>query len=418
VTYKLLSTTLNVHVNQAKQMLYAFIQDQRNKKDNDGLYVTYFVAGVTKPDSGIQCLKCSIVSEENLNPVKSSFASVTSCHIYSVQKSKVKDPNVLYSADFDAVKDSLSDTNKFGAIRHTGIKVRSEAELRRKPPPQISNDPPLNKVDGSKDSKINNAGTNKPAPKKGGIASMFSKQAEKKSPEKVEKSEQKEDKKSHDTKTAKKGVMNFFANHTGKKSEPKVEEKKAEPEPKKTEKVSPPKNESKAKGTKGKKTSRKAETDDDDRKKKRRRIVQESSDSSSEEEMEYESPVPSPVRVPSPPPEREPSPAPESPIPKAEPEKKTVNGGSSNTTEKHRKRRRKLVPKTFMDEDGYMVTEKVWESESTDASDEEPVPPPKKAAPQPQKTSPAKKKASPKKKSPPNSSSRKQMALTSFFTKK
>ena len=35
-------------------MLYAFVQDQRNKKDNDNLYVTYFVAGLTKPGAHSQ----------------------------------------------------------------------------------------------------------------------------------------------------------------------------------------------------------------------------------------------------------------------------------------------------------------------------------------------------------------------------
>ena len=69
-------------------------------------------------------------------------------------------------------------------------------------------------------------------------------------------------------------------------------------------------------------------------------------------EMEYESPVPSPVREPSP--EREPSPAPESPIPQEIKEDPVKEEKSSHNGEKHRKRRRKLVPKTFMDDDGYM----------------------------------------------------------------
>lgn len=68
-------------------------------------------------------------------------------------------------------------------------------------------------------------------------------------------------------------------------------------------------------------------------------------------EMEYESPIPSPIR--------EPSPLPESPKPKEvktdspkkeSPEKVTYN----ETGEKKRRRRRKLVPKTFMDDEGYM----------------------------------------------------------------
>lgn len=66
-------------------------------------------------------------------------------------------------------------------------------------------------------------------------------------------------------------------------------------------------------------------------------------------EMDYESPVPSPV----PSPTREPSPVPDTPE-KESPKKQEVPVKPSQNGEKHRKRRRKLVPKTFMDEDGYM----------------------------------------------------------------
>lgn len=125
--------------------------------------------------------------------------------------------------------------------------------------------------------------------------------------------------------------------------------------------------------------------------------------------MEYESPAPSPV--PSPP--REPSPVPDTQEKESPKKQEEVSAKPPQNGEKHRKRRRKLVPKTFMDEEGYMgrlcwmlysleppsdlwfvvvnlccsfaVTEKVWESESTDASDAEPPPvkePPKPSSPQ------------------------------------
>jgi hypothetical protein len=66
-------------------------------------------------------------------------------------------------------------------------------------------------------------------------------------------------------------------------------------------------------------------------------------------EMEYESPPPSPV--PSPP--REPSPVPDTPE-KDSPKQEKNSVKPAQNTERRRKRTRKLVPKTFMDEDGYM----------------------------------------------------------------
>lgn len=43
----------------------------------------------------------------------------------------------------------------------------------------------------------------------------------------------------------------------------------------------------------------------------------------------------------------------------------------SETVERRRKRKRELKSKTYMDDQGFMVTEKVWESDSTDASEDE-----------------------------------------------
>ena len=68
-------------------------------------------------------------------------------------------------------------------------------------------------------------------------------------------------------------------------------------------------------------------------------------------EAEEESPIPSPV--PSPVKERTPSPEPEDPIPdrKATPKKNTEN---TNGDSKWRRRKRKLVPKTYLDDEGFM----------------------------------------------------------------
>ncbi|VDI79170.1 DNA polymerase delta subunit 3 [Mytilus galloprovincialis] len=455
VTFKKLSLELKVHVNKAKQMLYSFVQHQRNNKDNDHLFVTYFVAGLSHPVVGVKTVKCMVVPEENIEAFKSTLSVVTSSHIYSVGRSKVKDDNKLYLADYDLIhKDSTTNTDifKFSSIKYPKAKLRSDTEVesqkRYKTEPtttkQVNGSSKQNGENGHASQKPKQNGENsnvsqKPAAKpqkKGGIAGMFANQAKKMSPEKDTKNKTKspekdtKEVKEEDSKDSKKnakessnkkgGVMAFFSKQTAKanekppepvkkdkivKSEPEVKQETIKKEP------SPAKRKVSDKG-KGKR-SKSGQDSDDDSQKKRRRIKAVLIDSSSEEEMDYESPIPSPVR--------EPSPAPESPVPKEvekespekhSPEKTTY----TNNGEKKRKRRRKLVPKTFMDDEGYMVTEKVWEDVSTDASETE-QPPPKK--PQEKVTkSPQKKKASPKKKSPPSAGGRKQAALTNFFKKK
>ncbi|XP_033759315.1 DNA polymerase delta subunit 3-like [Pecten maximus] len=420
VTYRWFSTNLKVHVNQAKQMLYAFVQDQRNNHDNDSLSVTYFVAGLTKPVDGHQTVKCTVVKEEDLEAYRSTLAVVTSSHIYSVQKAKLKDSSSLYTAEYDAIKES----GKYTSIKFNKAKLRSGAEIEalRKTTVPAEN----NKQTKTNGTAVTN-GQSKPAAKsqqKAGIAGMFAKAAKKSEDKKEEpKQEVQESKPNKSTAAAKKGgMMAFFSKQTDKKPEqttkeaPKQETKtvvktevKDDPSPPK-KKVQP------KKATK--KTQRKPDSDDEsENKKKRRRIKQDLFDSSSDEEeveIEDDSPAPSPIREPvtvlaSDSEEEmevaEPSPKKRSPQ-KQSPEKR-------ETGERRRKRRRRQVPKTFMDEDGYMVTEKVWESESTDASDVEPTVP--KETPKPtQKKSPQK---SPQKKSPPTGNT-KQKTMMSFFKKK
>ncbi|XP_060078740.1 DNA polymerase delta subunit 3-like isoform X2 [Ylistrum balloti] len=430
VTYKWFSTNLKVHVNEAKQMLYAFIQDQRNNHDNDNLSVTYFVAGLTKPLNGHQTHKCTVVKEEDLEAYRSSLAVVTSSHIYSVQKAKLKDPSALYTAEYDSIKES----SNFTSIKFPKAKLRSGTEIEALRKTSVSQAvQPKKQTNGTSTTNGQSNPPTKPQ-QKAGIAGMFAKAAKKVDDTKKEevKQENVDDKKKEEVKqengikenkadksssSAKKGgMMAFFSKQTDKKPEQSV---KQEPKPTVKKEVqddpSPPKK--KAQPTKvTKKTSRKHDSDDElETKKKRRRIKQDLFDSSSDEEdVEIDIAVPSPVREPvavlaSDSDEEMEITQPKKHSPqKLSPEKR-------ETGERRRKRRRRQVPKTFMDEDGYMVTEKVWESESTDASDVEPAPAVAKETPKlQQKKSPQK---SPVKKSPPTGNT-KQKTMMSFFKKK
>ena len=76
----------------------------------------------------------------------------------------------------------------------------------------------------------------------------------------------------------------------------------------------------------------------------------------SEMDVLEDSPVPSPIREPSVEPEREPSVEPESPTPETKEDRlqEDATEEKSSTGGTRRRRTRKLVPKTYMDESGFM----------------------------------------------------------------
>ncbi|KAL4219829.1 DNA polymerase delta subunit 3 [Mactra antiquata] len=432
VTYKWLSLTLQVHCNIAKLMLYKYIDVERNTKETDGLYVTYFVSGLSKPDeSGTKIFKCSIVPEEKLDGYKSSLDVLTSCHIYSVQMTKLKDSNTLYLTDYEKFKECVFDANKYSSIQCKKAEPRSEEDMQLLSMAYINTSEPEKKV-----SVTSGNTATKPASKKqpqSALQSMFSKaDANKKIKKEVTEDKQvekpvTEKQVDKDTgKTSKKagGMMAFFSKETDKKSvkqtdkvTPKISPKIS---PKKTTMSSPVKEEMTSK-----KKAREEDSDDEIiNRSKRRRTGQDLFDSDSEEDMEAEDEEPIP---PSPPPKQA-SPvivdSPEKveeiedPIPKMS--SKTEESPKSKNGTKRRIKKRKAVNKTYMDDDGFMVTEKVYEEVSTDASEcDEPV---KKDNKKPTATkSPAKGKKSPKKTSPGKKGQGgggKQTNLMSFFTKK
>ncbi|XP_071949853.1 uncharacterized protein [Antedon mediterranea] len=130
VTYKWLSQTLQVHVNQAKQMLYTFFNQQITKEANS-LNVTYFVSGVNETDNGEKIRKFSIVNGCDLEKHKSKLKEVSGVHIYSVQKSQLKDGNSLYITDYDLTTEQIKQAacGRFSSIKCAAAKRRSDKEL-------------------------------------------------------------------------------------------------------------------------------------------------------------------------------------------------------------------------------------------------------------------------------------------------
>lgn len=468
VTYKWLSKTLNIHVNQSKQLLFAFCS---NKSRQESVTATYLLAGRLRSTGENHV---TVIGEEKYLEVKSSFDSLTSEHVYSVQKvRKTPSQSILYTADSQTVDVKEDGITRLGAIRckESVRRAAEELALLRINVPLPSSAPAVSKAKQPapapvkepervspkkspvKSDKIGKDAAGKDSKAKGGLAAMFAAQTSKASgkataaPAKNNASNKKGA-----------GISNFFSkvnkeaeNAKAKKcdSSPGVTGNEEEPinidadvpsaKPlspiqleKRTDselkKKAPPKA---TKDSKQKRSRTKDKKEKDDPKKRKRIVVQES-DSSDDDmfagEEEEEEKAPS----------REPSPVPvleaqalESDDDEIVPPTPTVESNNSNG---RRRRKRKVTKdKTFMDDDGYVVTEKVTEYESYSESDTENTEAKKMKEPpvsssnsnnkestssgknKSEKAKAQTKKASPVKKSPMKN---KQQSLMNFFKKK
>jgi hypothetical protein len=98
-------------------MLYEFVSEQRAKKPPQVLDVVYLVSGyLLNPTTSETTYVVSLVSEDRLDNVKQGFQSVTGVHVYSVQKTRPKDSDTLYSVDYELQKQCLHDISKWSCI--------------------------------------------------------------------------------------------------------------------------------------------------------------------------------------------------------------------------------------------------------------------------------------------------------------
>ncbi|XP_030638958.1 DNA polymerase delta subunit 3 [Chanos chanos] len=385
VTYKWLSLTLGVHVNTAKQMLYHYLEQKRKETSGTRLHATYLVSGKFV-ENGTMCHKVSVVREDKLEDVKSKMDVTISVHVYSIQKAELKDSGPLYSTDYDAVKENLKNCNKYTAIRCASAVPRSSSEMHRA---QEMAQVTVAENAASKPELTNHVTSNPTAKQPKGIMGMFANKSTSKSQEssKEVKTEQKDDAFAVNTSKSKpsamgKAMSNFFGKTSGKKvtsdqpDKPVKEEgggaegmspsqcsTKSEPDTK----DEPPKESPKAvtkevKDVKNSKTKRLEQSDSEDermesQKKKRRRIKKPHPDSSDEEcEVVPESPPVPEVNTPSP----------DRPM-----KTESVSHLEESSECRKRKRRRVLKSHTFLDDEGCIVTEKRYESESYSESEDD-----------------------------------------------
>ncbi|XP_038170201.1 DNA polymerase delta subunit 3 isoform X2 [Arvicola amphibius] len=444
VTYKWLSYTLGVHVNQAKQMLYEYVERKRKENSGAQLHVTYLVSG-SLIQNGHSCHKVAVVREDKLEAVKSKLAVTASIHVYSIQKAMLKDSGPLFNTDYDILKSNLQNCSKFSAIQCAAAVPRAPAESSSSRKFEQSN---LQAASETQANELTTNGHGPPASKqvsqqpKGIMGMLLSKAATKtQDTNKETKAEAKEVTNASSAGGKAPGKGNMMSNFFGKAAmnklkvsldpEQEVKEEKAVEQPpasvteaKLAAPTAPKKSSRKAEPVKmqqkEKKWGKRVDVSDEEaketenlKKKRRRRIKLPQSDSSEDEVFPdspeiYEADSPSPPPPASPPPESVPKP--ESPPVK------------SSSGENKRKRKRVLKSKTFVDEEGCIVTEKVYESESCTDSEEEgkakvaPVHrPPAAAVKKETKEEPRK---GPKKGTAALGKANRQVSITGFFQKK
>ena len=405
VTYKWLSRVLNIHVNLSKQLLYTFCSKDARQ---DSVCATYLLAGQLR-STGEDHI--SVVGQDKYEEAKSLFDSLTSEHVYSVQKSK-KTPSqsTLYTVDSQPVEEKDEGPSSLGAIQCSESVRRAAEEISllritvapvqsagvaaksAKPAPTINKVSPTKPKTDDKDVKGEHVPKDGKA--KGGLAAMFAAQASKTSTKTAASTSSA--KSCSKNKTG--GISNFFSKvdkqinaketlteekeevmdsdkgvlETNKsKSEikkPDIDSNKPAEKPEAETKKPPPVINNKSTKNSKKNNKRVRESSKKQEPKKRRRIVVPDLDSS-DDDIFAEDGISS----------REPTPEPESPVLEAkvlesDEEEDVIPPtpvNKDNENGRVRRRRKVTKDKTFMDDDGYVVTEKVTEYESYSESDSE-----------------------------------------------
>ncbi|XP_014212680.1 DNA polymerase delta subunit 3 [Copidosoma floridanum] len=421
VTYKWLSKELEIHVNVAKDILKQFYEKYQSRGD---IVATYLLIGRLKDGS----IRIEVVQESNLDAAKKKFVTIDCQHLYSLQKclpdisllALVGDGDLRYSA-IKCDEKFLRDDDEIDALRYIGnvSKGMNKVEVTSKPvsskvpdksaPKQTSffqnnkekkadkekEKPEVKKeVEESKPEAQTAAAAKKVSPpvktsggksdkvskkplhsKQAGFSNLFGKVASKpmsteskkasSNDEKEKKTTESVDNKIEVTKT--KEEQKQVQEKENKKSHQDKDDKKQSSHDKsksatKTDNKTNTKTKSKSSASDAKSKKRQRSQEKSNASKRKRIVVMDSSEDDSdnsdnereEEPMEIEEEPPEPVK------KRSPSP----------PAEKRENG---------KRMVRKLVDKTYLDEEGYLVTKRVHVYEAVEDDEKEAVqePPPK-----------------------------------------
>lgn len=375
VSFKWLSFTLSMHVNESKRILEKFVAQNKDKPGCQ-LSVMYCISGHAA-NSGFQVFKVELVAEEFLKEIEASFIPPVSRHVYSVQKSANSISN-LFIADYDLIKQNILSSNKFSAIYCPSAHLRVPSSTVHSVPEEVVVAPSNNQNKVEK-SKLNAVPI--------GVSSFFAKQAQKTSSIVSKPSESGKHEPGFQPTDAKANASSLFGSNSFDADSHQLSH------------ISNGKNANKELH----KVKEKVKAGQ----RKRLRIAEISSSEDEEEEDPLaENPKDTDIEMISP------SENSSIPVPSAD-------DSASTEPEANQKRlERKLVSKTYINNEGFMVTEKVWETSEV-MLDSVPVekltieqPPPSKKP-----TIPLQQSSAAKKKSGASKGSNKQASLMKFFNK-
>jgi DNA polymerase delta subunit 3 len=438
VTYKYLSRSLKVHVNVAKQMLFNFVETKKSSK-TPLLGIVYLVSGAVEnknvegsADDATESTtqKVMLVKEKDLTEVLPKLSVVYSQHIYSVQLAEAVSQTSLYATDLEVFREDPAGATALAAIKNKNavpreavripievkkavvkkevkVEVKKEvkktgiegafARTKKQSPKKTDSNGDVKEEKPKVVEKASSKASKKPAAANN-IANFFAKQAAK---PKVEKTEQKQEKvevkneekenivnQRIEDESVRSAKNNLSASKEVLKSP--VKENRKSPSKSKTAKKTPP----------NKKSKKESSRDDDSKKRKRIQVMSDSEDEAGEDEDEKVEAVvedaPPTAKLIESSDDEEIPPTPKQP---------------TRTSKPGRRRVKRQVDKTYVDDQGFMVTKKEYESASE--TDEEPEPVKEKEKTPKKVEAPVAKKA---KLAAPGAKS--QAGIMSFFKKK
>jgi len=121
VTYRWLSRKLNVNVNQAKKILYEFKVNESNK-----IHCIYCISGQLKRNNEI---KIELVSEDELEDTKKKF-QYSFIHIYSIEVQNLKELDPLVAENYDIINDIEDNPQSYSMVKCTDIH-KKEREIEQ-----------------------------------------------------------------------------------------------------------------------------------------------------------------------------------------------------------------------------------------------------------------------------------------------
>lgn len=357
VTYISLSKELCIHVNEAKSLLYEFVQDIRNTQAETNLRISYVISGLLNDNSG--CV--TVCSDTDLDTLKKSLKIVFYDHVYCVSRGPKPVDNVALTL-IDKFEDLALCT---GLIKANSCSKRTDNEIGNlmsknhvvlnEPKSLSAQQKPKEKI-----KEVKSASESKLAPNT---------KLEIKSPKKDVSNNHKTLTKANNNKTAGKGIAGFFSkvNSDSTKAK-KAKTQEAEITLEKDIKVEPTSTDTKISPTVSNTLSNSVETKPNNNKvltqikknakvdKKRKRLLHVSDSESETEEIDCFKTNEIDVDHES---EDEIPPTP------------TINTVKITSGIVNPKKRRKIVDKTYTDEDGYILTKKEEVYESCSENEEE-----------------------------------------------